>query len=189
MKTAQIHGATRTDMGKQAAKHARAEGQIPCVLYSEGKAVHFSAPVKELNALIYTPETFLVDLHIEGKSYLAVIKHASFHPVHDFLMDIEFHKVYADRPLQVDIPLKLTGTSEGVLAGGRLVQKQRKLRVRGLYKDIPDSLSYDITNLRLGRSIKVADVEFDNLIVDMIRDVPIATVEITRQLRQERGNQ
>lgn len=189
MNTIALTGSARAELGTQRVSKLRAEGQIPCVLYSKRGPVHFSAENNALRKLIYTPETYLVELSVDGTSTKAVIRETQFHPVHDQLLHVDFVEVTDDQPIEILLPLKLNGTSPGMLAGGKLVQKQRRLRVRGLYKDMPASLNADISSLGLGKSLKVRDISFPNLEVRMAADVPLASIEIPRALRQERGPQ
>ena len=185
MKTIQLSGELRNEFGKTKVKNYRKQDLVPAVLYFEGKAVHFTVSQKDTVQFIYTPETFIVELNIGKDTYKAIMTKATFHPVFEYLLHLEFFRVEESKPVQVSIPVRLTGTAEGALAGGKLVQKARKLTIRGLYNDIPDFLDVDVTTLRLGRSLKVSDLQFDKFMVAMPKDLPIATVEITRQLRQE----
>lgn len=185
MNTLALSGTIRTELGKTPTKQVRKAGLVPCVLYGKDKTYHFSLSVKDLSKAIYTPETYLIELSIDGKSFKAIMQHASFHPVHDNVLDAEFCEVHETDNIQVSLPIKLYGTSEGVLAGGKLVQKQRRLKVQGVYTKLPAYLEINISDLRLGRSLKVGDLNFENVKIVMQKDVPIASVEITRALRQE----
>lgn len=185
MKTIQLAGNIRNEFGKTNIKKFRKQDLVPASLYSKEQTIQFTVSQKETVQLIYTPETFLVDLKIGSDTHKAILTKAQFHPVFEFLLHLEFYKVREDVPVQVSLPVRLTGTAEGALAGGKLVQKARKLTVRGLYKDLPDFLDIDVTTLKLGRSLKVSDLQFDKFMVAMPKDLPLATVEITRALRQE----
>jgi large subunit ribosomal protein L25 len=185
MKTIQLAGNIRSEFGKSKIKNYRKQDLVPASLYSKEQTVQFTVTQKDTVQLIYTPETFLVDLKIGSDNHKAILTKAQFHPVFEYLLHLEFLKVREDVPVQVSLPVRLTGTAEGALAGGKLVQKARKLTVRGLYKDLPDFLDIDVTNLKLGRSLKVGDLRFEKFMVAMPKDLPLATVEITRALRQE----
>jgi len=188
MNTFQLSGKTRTEFGKTSVKKYRKENLVPAVIYDKGKVIHFMVLQGDVRDLIYTPETYLSNINIDGKEHTAVLKSSQFHNVHEFLQHLEFVSVDSKNAIQVDLPVRLIGTAEGALAGGRLVQKARKLTVRGLHSNLPDYIEVDITSLKLGRSLKVRDLELEGIIIASPKDLPVATVEITRQLRQEAGN-
>ena len=185
MHTLSLTAAPRTDMGKSAVKKLRKEKLVPCALYGDGQATHFSIPEADLNKAIYTPDTYLIELNLEGKQHTAVLRKADFHPIHDATLHAEFVVVKSEVPITVDLPVKLTGTSPGVLMGGKLVQKAKKFRVKGLYTNLPNSVEVSIDDLKLGRSLKVRDLQYDKFVITMAGDVPVCSCEITRQLRQE----
>jgi large subunit ribosomal protein L25 len=184
-----LNGTPRTELGKERVKQYRKEELVPCSLYGGGESIHFTISLRELKPIVYTAEVFLIDLTVNNSTHKCIIQGLQFHPVFDNLLHVEFVKVSEDKPIQVELPIKLTGTAEGVLAGGKLVQKTRLLRVRGLYKKLPASVEIDISGLRLGRSLKVGDLNFENFIVAMAKDVPIASIEIPRALRQQAAAQ
>lgn len=189
MKTMSISGQSRTEFGKTKVKQYRNRELVPCSLYNEGQALHFTLPVKEVSKAIFTPDTYLMLLNIDGVDYKAIIESTQFHPVHEWLQHVEFKQVRDDRQIQVELPVVLTGTAVGALAGGKLVQKMRRMRVRGLYSRLPQQVEVDISHLRLGKSLKVRELNFSEFLIAMAPDVPVATVEITRQLRQEAARQ
>jgi large subunit ribosomal protein L25 len=186
MKTFQLSGTPRSVFGKTEAKKYRKEGLVSAVIYGKGDTVHFTLSSKEMARSIYSPDTYLFDITVDGKNYKAVLKSSQFHPVFsNYLLDVEFIQVTEEEPILVFLPVKLTGTAEGALAGGRLVQKQRKLLVKGLFSQLPQNLEVDVTKLKLGRSLKVGELSFQDFQISMPKDLPIASIEITRQLRQE----
>lgn len=186
MKIFEIEAKPRPELGKNKAKKLRNEGVIPCVVYHKSQADHVAIDEKPLMKSIYTPDTYLYDVNYQGETFKAIRQSARFHPVHyDYLLDVEFLRVEPDRYILVDVPIELHGTSEGVLVGGKLSQKLQKLRVRGFYPDIPEKLRLDISHLKLGKSLKVGDLSFDKFQPALPSDVAIATVEITRALRQQ----
>jgi large subunit ribosomal protein L25 len=185
MNTLEIKGQGRTETGKTQIKTVRKNGMVPCVLHTAKGTVHFSVTEKEIAGLIYTPKTYLVHLNVDGKQYKAVPNETQFHPVHEQVLHVDFVEVRDDKPITVNLPVKLLGTSPGMLAGGKLIQKQRKLRVKGLYTQLPDEIKVDVSSLKLGHSLKVRDLKFDKFSVSMAADVPVCTVEIPRALRQE----
>jgi large subunit ribosomal protein L25 len=189
MKSIALEATLRQQTGKVYAKKLRDAGNIPAVIYTPEGAVHIEMPAREAEKVLNTPHTYVIDLHAGGKSYTCIVNNASFHYLHDNVLDVEFRQIDDKRAVQMPLPIRLTGSSVGVLAGGKLVQKARKLRVRGLYTQLPEELAIDITNLRLGHSLKVRDLQYDNFTIAENGDVPIASVELTRTLRQESAAQ
>jgi large subunit ribosomal protein L25 len=186
MLTYTLAGSVRKDTGKTLTKDLRKEGLIPCVLYAASGSIHFSAPVNELLKAIITPDTYLVTLEIDGTTYTAILKDSQFEPVFDNLLHVDFQQVSLDSTIEVELPVRLSGTPEGVLSGGKLVQKMRRAKVTGITKDLPQTVTVDVSDLKLGRSLKVRDVNYDKFKILNSGDVPIATVEIPRALRQDR---
>ncbi|MDR2929084.1 MAG: 50S ribosomal protein L25/general stress protein Ctc [Cytophagaceae bacterium] len=183
MQKIEIKAAERRDLGKKATKQFRKEELVPGVLYGGKEVVHFTSLEKELNKLIYTPHVYLVSLDVEGKKYDAVIKDLQYHPVTDKLLHIDFLQIFEDKPIVIEIPVQLEGLAEGVKAGGKLQLEQRKLRVRGLAKDLPDEVKIDISHLGLGKTIQVGQVEFPNLEFLNAKNSVVVSVKLTRAAR------
>ena len=163
MKTLEIKCNKRQEFGKKSTKKLRADGNVPCVLYGGEENIHFFAHENLFRNLIYTHMVHLVKLDVEGKSYKAILKDIQFHPVTDSILHIDFMEVFEDKPTVVGIPIELKGNSVGIRNGGKLRQRRRTLKVRGLIKDLPDVLDIDITDIDIGQSFKVRDLSFDNL--------------------------
>jgi large subunit ribosomal protein L25 len=163
MKTIEIKGSFRTELGKKSSKQIRKEGNVPCVIYGKEKNIHFYAPELSFKNLVYTPEAHLVKLNIEDKEYNVVLKDMQFHPVSDKILHADFIEIFEDKPVVIGIPIKVTGDSVGVIAGGKLSIKKRNLKVKGLPKDLPEHLTIDITNLKIHEGIKVGDLLFDKI--------------------------
>jgi large subunit ribosomal protein L25 len=180
MKSIEIKAVSRDQFGKKSSNSLRAEGNVPCVMYREKENLHFYAHQNAFRGLVYTPEIFLVNLIVDGKSYNAVMKDLQFHPVTDNLLHIDFMQVYDDKPVIIDIPLKITGESSGVKAGGKLRIKRRSLKVKGLVKDLPEHLTIDITNIEIGQSVKIGDLSYDNLEVMDNKRAMIVSVDVSR---------
>ena len=147
MKTFDLSGSARADFGKKAAKAIRAEKNVPCVLYGGESNVNFIVAASDLRKLIYTPEVYLVNLTIDGKTSKAIIKEIQFHPVSEAILHMDFLEVSENKPVAVEIPVQLTGLAEGVKAGGKLNLEMRKLRVKGIYTNIPERIVLDVTSL------------------------------------------
>lgn len=180
MKTFELTGTLRNEYGKRAAKELRKQDLVPCNLYGNGKNVTFTVNVNDVRKLIYTPDTLVVSLTIDGANCMAVVKELQFHPLTDNLLHIDFLEVTEDKPVTVAIPVQLTGHAEGVKAGGKLSQEIRKLKVKGLYSNFPDRLVVDVTELGLGKKILVADLAFENLEITNVKSLVVAQVKATR---------
>jgi large subunit ribosomal protein L25 len=186
MKTFNVAGEARTELGKSAIKQYRAAGRVPATLTRPTEDnLFFSVDAIAIKKAIYTPETFLINLELDGGSFKAIAREVQTEPVHDNILHIDFVEVLEDRPVNVELPIDLVGQSPGVLAGGKLVKKLRKLKVKGLYSNLPDRILVDISTLRLGHSLTVADVKADGFEVLSTPDIAICSISIPRALRQE----
>lgn len=163
MKTVSMSGSLRENVGKKDAKKHRREGKVPCVLYGGEEQIHFVVPEKDFKHVIFTPNAYLINLDIGGKSFTAVLKDVQYHPVSDQILHVDFLQVFDDKPVAIAVPLRFTGTSKGVLRGGRLVKKYRKLYIKALAKDLPDEIVVDITKLNINDSIKIMEVTRPNI--------------------------
>ena len=183
MKSFELKGEVRKDLGKKASKLVRKEGEVPCVLYGGDEIVHFNVTKEAIRKLIYTPEIFLVNLTIGGKVCNAILKDLQFHPVTDNLLHVDFYQVVADKPIVMEVPVTLEGLAEGVKSGGKLSLELRKLKVKGLYNYIPDKLNINVENLGLGKTIQVGDLSFDNLELISAKNNVVCSVKLTRAAR------
>jgi len=186
MKTFELKGNLRENLGKKAAKAERNSESVPCVLYGGKENVHFTATNSDLRKLIYTPEVYLVNLDVNGKQALAIMKDLQFHPLTDKVLHIDFLQVHENKPVVIEIPVKLTGLAEGVKAGGKLSLEMRKLKVKALYKQIPEFISVDVTPLGLGKSIQVGAVQEllgKELELLNAKNAVVAQVKLTRAAR------
>ena len=180
MKTIEIKGSVRSDLGKKATRELRKNGQVPCVVYGGESVTHFSAPVDAFRGLIYTPNIYIVDLVIDGKACKAILKDVQYNCVSDAIEHIDFLEVSDNKPVSIALPVKLNGLAEGVKQGGKLVLKIRKIRVKGLIAKLPDLLEIDVTNLGLGKAIKIQDLSFDGLELLEAKNIVVETVKMTR---------
>lgn len=187
MKSIDIKGTLRTETGKKATKQIRKEGSVPCNLYGEKRgenglpeALSFTVTAAGLRNLVYTPEIYSVNLDIDGKQYTAVMRELQFHPVTDQLLHVDFYEITAEKPIVMEVPIKLNGLAEGVRAGGKLAASVRKLKVRAPYTAIPEHLNIDVTGLGLGKTIKVADLSFEGLEMVTSPSVVVCQVKMTR---------
>lgn len=190
MKTIQISGTARNTFGKKNAKALRKENSVPCVMYGlntdeKGNqlAIHFTVTNDELRKIIYTPHIYVVEINLDGKIYPSIIKEAQFHPVKDTVLHVDFLQINEEKPITVEIPVVLDGLAEGVKAGGKLNLQMRKLKVKGLYTNVPERLHIDVTNLGLGKTIQVRALNFENLEIRNAKDAVVCAVQLTRAAR------
>lgn len=190
MKEINVTGQKRTDLGKKASKQLRKEGLVPCNLYGEAKedgkpvALAFAVSMSELRKIVYTPHIYVINLIIDGKSHTAVLKELQFHPTTDAVLHVDFFEVNDQKPITIGIPVKLTGLAQGVRDGGRINLSIRKIAVTAPYQQIPEHLDIDVTNLKIGKSIKVGELSFDGLEIATGKDVVVCSIKATRQTAQ-----
>jgi len=184
MKTTEILAYKREDLSKAFNKKLRREAYVPGVLYGGDSPIHFYAPTILFRELIYTPDAYFVELNVEGTIYKCILKDAQFHPVSEVLLHADFYQIFEDKPVVMDIPIELEGTAEGVKKGGKLFTKQRKVKVKSLPKDMPDTIKLDVSPLDLGKSIKVEAIQVEGIEIITNSSVSVASVEIPRALRQ-----
>jgi large subunit ribosomal protein L25 len=173
MKTFELQASLRTETGKKESKNLRKQDLVPCVLYGGEENIHFAVPEKQFKDLVYSPDVFLVKLDIDGNIYEATMQDIQFHPVTDKILHVDFTQVFKDKKVTLNLPIHLTGSSAGLLAGGKLRQRRRSIKVRGLIEHIPDHLEIDMTDLEIGDSLKVGELEYENL---EVMDPPRAMV-------------
>ncbi|TWI88028.1 50S ribosomal protein L25/general stress protein Ctc [Chitinophaga japonensis] len=185
MKTITIEGQLRSELGKKATRQLRSEDQVPCVIYGGADTVSFSAPAKAFKNLVYTPDFQLAEITVNGKTYKCILKDMQFDVVTDQLTHIDFLELVENKKVVADLPLKMVGQSVGVKAGGKLVVKMKSVKVKALPKDLRENIEVDIENLELNENIRVEDIKAENLEILNSPRIPVASVVMTRQLRQE----
>ena len=175
MKTVSLSGSLREDVGSKGAKALRKEGQVPGVVYGNGGNIHFHVKETDLNKLVFTPEVHFVSIELDGNEHKAIFKEIQFHPVTDRITHFDLLAVSEDKIISIALPVKLTGSSPGLLNGGKLSQNYRKIKLKALAKDLPEFLSLDISELKIGMSIRLGEIEIPNvtLLGDM-RDVVVS---------------
>ena len=188
MKEISLTGKKRTEVGKKASKLMRKEGMIPCNLYGEAKgenglpeALAFMIPMTELRKVVYTPHIYVINLDIEGEAHTAILKELQFHPVTDALLHVDFYEINEEKDITIGIPVKLTGLAQGVRDGGRMNLSIRKINVIAKYKEIPEHLDVDVTELRIGKSIKVGDLHYEGLEFATSKEVIVCSIKATRK--------
>jgi large subunit ribosomal protein L25 len=180
MKSIEIKGSLRTTVGKKATKSVRTQGSVPCVIYGGKENVNFFVETPALKPLVYTPNVYLVKIDVEGKTYNAIMKELQFHPVTDEILHIDFVEISDDKIVIMNIPIRVVGNSIGVKKGGRLSLVKRALKVKALPKNLPDVLEVDVETLDVGQSIKVGDLNFENLTVLNNSREPIISILSSR---------
>jgi large subunit ribosomal protein L25 len=184
MKSIAISGSLRENVGKRDAKELRYQSLVPAVLYGGPTQTHFAVSAADLKAVVYTPVVHFIDLQIAGVTSQAIIKDIQFHPLTEQIIHVDFLLLDEKKPVTIEIPIKLTGSSAGVKAGGKLVQKLRKLRIKALPKDHLDAIEVSIEGLEVGKSVKVAEIKVENLTITNAIEDTIVSVTTSRALRQ-----
>ena len=182
-----LTGKKRAEIGKKASKMMRKEGLVPCNLYGEKRgenglpeALSFSIPFVDLRKAIYTPNVYVVNLDIDGAAHKAVIREIQFEPVTDAVLHVDFYEITEEKPIVVAIPVQLNGLAAGVRLGGRMSLSVRQLKVKAPYTNIPEKLQIDVTNLEIGKSIKVGSLTFEGLELVTPAEVVVCSVKMTR---------
>jgi large subunit ribosomal protein L25 len=187
MKTLLVKGEKRKSLGKKEAKLLRSQEVVPAVLYGAGEPIHFSVPFSEMRQLVYTPGVFLIDVEIEGTIYPALMQDVQWHAVEEQILHVDFLKIEENKKVKIDVPVKVVGLAKGIKAGGKLKTNLRRLKVKALAKDLPDTIEINVTQLAIGQSIKVGDLSLKNIeILDKKSNVVVA-VTITRAAKSAVG--
>lgn len=177
MKSIELNVSLRKTTGKKDAKKLRKNNQVPCVLYGGKENIHFFAEERSFKDLIYTHHVYIVNLDIEGKKHKAILKEIQFHPVSDRIDHIDFVEVALDKPVVIDLPVEITGSSVGIRAGGKLRQRKRYVKVKGLVEHLPDSLVIDISDLEIGQSVLAGDLKYPHVeILELMRSLVVGVV-------------
>lgn len=185
MKTITIEGQLRTEFGKSATRQLRSENKVPAVIYGGAKEINFSAPASAYKDIIYTPEFMLAEIKVEGNTYQCVLKDLQFGKVSDDLIHVDFLELVPNKKVSVNIPLKFTGVPQGVKEGGKLVVKIKSLKVKALPRHLLEHIEVNIDDLKLNENIRVQDVKPENMEILNSPRIPVASVTMTRQLKQE----
>ena len=185
MKTITIEGQLRTESGKKATRQLRSQQLVPAVIYGGKTEVNFSAPATAFKNIVYTSEFMFANITVEGKSYNCILKDLQFNKVTDVLTHLDFLELVDDKKVIATLPLKYTGTPAGVKAGGKLVLKIKSVKVKTLPKYLKEHIEVDINGLELNENIRIENIKADNMEIMNSPRIPIASVTMTRQLKQE----
>ncbi|KAA6342774.1 50S ribosomal protein L25 [termite gut metagenome] len=185
MKTIEVKGtvrsiAARSSEKSRALKEIRRNDGVPCVVYGGKQNIHFTVVNEALRNLIYTPDIYMVNLVIDEQKLTAILKEIQFHPVTDKILHVDFLEVNATKPIIIEVPVQLEGLAEGVKSGGKLTLQMRKLKVKALYKNIPEKLTINVNNLELGKTIKTGELSFEGLELLNAKDNVVCAVKLTR---------
>jgi len=180
MKAFSLSGSPRENVGKKDAAKLRKNEMVPCVLYGGEQQHYFAVKYRDLTHLVYTPEVYTVALNLGGKEFKALMQEIQFHPVNDSIMHIDFLLMDESKPVVIDIPVKVAGSSIGVKQGGKLVINVRKLKVRALPKNLPDFVEVNVEHLDIGQAVKVGSVSMEGVTFLDAPNVVIAAVRMTR---------
>ena len=185
MKSITIEGQLRTETGKKATRQVRSQGLVPGVIYGGAQEVNFAAPVLAFKPLLYTPEFQVAEINVGGNVYRCILKDIQLNKVSDEVDHLDFLELVEDKPVVATLPIKFTGVSVGVKEGGKFVAKMKNVKVKTLPKYLTENIEVDITNLDINGNIRVEDVQSENVEILNSPRIPIASVVMTRQLKQE----
>ncbi len=185
MKTITIEGQLRTESGKKATRQLRSQQMVPGVIYGGKSEINFSAPASAFKNIVYTSEFMLTEIKIDGSSYTCILKDLQFNKVTDLLTHVDFLELVEDKKVIASLPLKYVGVPVGVKAGGKLVTKMKSIKIKTFPKDLKEHINVDISALELNGNIRVEDIIAENMEVLNSPRIPIASVTMTRQLKQE----
>ncbi|MEI8053046.1 MAG: 50S ribosomal protein L25 [Bacteroidota bacterium] len=185
MKTITIEGQLRTESGKKATRLLRSQKLVPGVIYGGKSEVNFAAQSSAFKGIVYTSEFMLANVIIDGNSYNCILKDLQFDKVTDALIHVDFLELVENKTVIANLPLKYVGTPAGVKAGGKLVTKMKSIKIKTYPKYLKECIEVDISNLLLNENIRVENVIAENMEVLNSPRIPIASVTMTRQLKQE----
>ena len=180
MKSVKLSGSLRANVGKVDAKATRVKGFVPCVIYGGTEQIHFEADIRAFKPVIFTPNAHIVEIELGSKTYKTVLQETQYHKINDKLIHADFLEIIEGKPVTANIPVVLTGQSEGVKKGGKLVLKMRKLKVRGIAAEIPDAIEVSISKLDIGHSVSVGDIDIKGITLLNAKNVSVVSVVTTR---------
>jgi large subunit ribosomal protein L25 len=183
MKKIEIIGYKRANLGKQESSQLSRDGNVPCVVYGGKDQIHFYMPMILFKDIVYTHEAHIFEVNIEGDVRSCVIQEVQYHPVSEIILHADFLELHEDKPVKIEVPVRFVGKAPGVIKGGKLISKLRKIKIKALPKNLPDYIDVDISNIDLGKSIKIKEVKQENFEILNSHLVTIATVEIPRALK------
>ena len=187
MKSITIQGQKRENVGKKSTKALRDAELVPCVVYGGEQPINFSTPEKSFKNLVYTPDAHTVVIELDGKKIDAVLQDIQFHPITDKILHADFYQLSADKPVVMEVPVRITGRAKGVLAGGVLRQSFRKLRLKAIPANLPDEIVVDVTPLKIGNKLYVGDIKNDQYTFLHPDNAVVAAVKMSRNAMKNAG--
>jgi len=190
MKTVSLSGSIRSNVGKSDAAALRAQGMVPCVIYGGKEQVHFFADERAFRPIIFTPNAHIVEINLDGKVYKTVLQETQYHKINDRLIHADFLELIDGKDVSVEVPVKTVGQSVGVKAGGKLILKMRKLKVKGLADKLPDTIELNIENLEIGGVISIGDINLEGVTLLHPKNIAVVGIQTTRAVAQaEQANE
>lgn len=184
MKTVTLSGSPRANVGRADSNRLRVEGKVPCVIYGGKEQIHFSADEKSFKSIIYTPDVCQVAVEVNGKTYQTFLQEAQYHRLTDKLIHADFLEIVDGKPIMIQIPVKTIGTAIGVRNGGKLSIKVRKLKVRGMAANLPDTIDVNVEALEIGKSVAVGDITIPGIEILNPKNISVVSVNTTRAVAQ-----
>lgn len=185
MKSVEMSGSPRANVGKKDAKLLRTQGKVPCVLYGGENQLSFSVEEKQFKPLVYTPDVHTVELEVGGEKYKAILQAMQTHPVTDKIIHADFVEIVKGKFVTMSLPVKTSGTAPGVKAGGKLLKKLRRVSVKGLIEHIPEDITINIENMNIGDGVLVRDLKIEGLTFLNPANSTIITCQVTRNVVEE----
>ena len=187
MKSITIQGTKRESVGKKSTKALRDAELVPCVVYGGEQPINFSTPEKSFKSLVYTPDAHTVVIELDGQKIDAVLQDIQFHPITDKILHVDFYQLSADKPVVMEVPVRITGRAKGVLAGGVLRQSFRKLRLKAIPANLPDEIVVDVTPLKIGNKLYIGDIKNDQYTFLHPDNAVVAAVKMSRNAMKNAG--
>ncbi|MCZ2084037.1 MAG: 50S ribosomal protein L25/general stress protein Ctc [Flavobacteriales bacterium] len=180
MKSITIQGTKRESVGKKSTKALRDAELVPCVVYGGAETLNFSAEEKSFKGLVYTPEAHTVSIEVDGKTIPAVLQDIQFHPLTDKILHADFYQLADDKPVVMEVPVRITGRSKGVVAGGAMRQSFRKLKVKAIPANLPDEIVVDVTPLKIGSKLYVGGIKTEGFTFMHPDNAVVVAVKMSR---------
>ena len=180
MKSITIQGTKRESVGKKSTKALRDAELVPCVVYGGAETLNFSAEERAFKGLVYTPEAHTVSIEVDGKTIPAVLQDIQFHPITDKILHADFYQLADDKPVVMEVPVRITGRAKGVVSGGAMRQTYRKLKIKALPANLPDEIVVDVTPLKIGNKLYVGDIKTSNFTFMHPDNAVVVAVKMSR---------
>ena len=180
MKSITIQGTKRESVGKKSTKALRDAELVPCVVYGGNEPLNFSTEEKSFKNLVYTPEAHTVSIEVDGQTIPAVLQDIQFHPITDKILHADFYQLADDKPVVMEVPVRITGRAKGVVSGGAMRQTYRKLKIKALPANLPDEIVVDVTPLKIGNKLYVGDIKTNNFTFMHPDNAVVVAVKMSR---------